>query len=495
MFTCVPDKGQYYYWEDNPPEVNAGFIEDGSGGGSWNSAAGSWRNLAKDLGTARDNINALIGNIDSSLKTSSGKDAQECLRRAAEWFSEQQDIANNTAKRMETVSSSYSTAKTNMIPVSEITANRARLAKMTLASNLPFGVGAIADVITKNSRAEAEKQYQEYRLHNAQVMTVYSEGLKSSVEDSENKTGEKIKIVSDNLSPDRVTGVNVSGGPSMNNGYVGPASGGGGGAYASGWSGGGVSFAPRTGSFGGFAGGGSQFRSPFNSPDFGSSEFNLDDYLPPSTYSDVSFDHYEGPQYDSSRLTTGTSSLSSPYTGTSTSYSPQSYTGNYTSPSYTSSNFSTGLSSATPVMSAASGTYSGPRIGLPGGMSGIGRFASAGTMNPMAFGGSGLGGSPAASTGGLGMLAARGVATPASGFGGVQTTPASATAARPPMGMVPAAGAGGRGRGNSQSQNSEAADIRDASTNIYAGISAFGTRRVAEDLEVEEKETTARPAY
>lgn len=143
---------------------------------------------------------------------------------------------------------------------------------------------------------------------------------------------------------------------------------------------------------------------------------------------------------------------------------------------------STGLSNSSPARS--------PFIGLPGGISGVSRFAGAGSMNPGAFRGTGVGGSANALTGGLGMGPATTTANPSTGFGGVQTTPASQTTARPMMPGMMNPMTGSTSSGGKKGKQDNGSGIQSSDTNILADINSFGTQRVEEENEAESSQVS-----
>ena len=510
-----------------PAKVNAGFIENGNGSTSWNDASGKWSGVIDKLNGQLDEINYLSREASTVMDAETGKATMTKLSELKSEIDGLKSSAQSMKDGSEKVAGAYDSAKDSIYTIAEI--ERVEN-KMQTLSNLTGITGAVRKFFAKESEAELGAQFVEMTRHNGEVLDSYATAISEAFPESLGQSGETGHGGGiDGISGSAYTHVSSAGGSGAGVGYSGAggysATSASGASYGAGPSGGGM-FGRTSARYG--AG---QRRSA-NIP--GVSEDDLIDinkYLsqfsnqnmastgmtPRGTgfaLGDFNGNHAAVPKekYGSSDFGTGLSfynptpsfggfdggfnrSTFTPFTSASSFDKPGSgissaglgAAGGIASmngsskPSYASDSRMAG----TRLSNASART---PFIGLPGGLSGMSRFAGAGSMNPGAFRGTGVRGAVNGLTGGLGMGSASATANPGTGFGGVQTTSAAQTPARPMMpGMVPpmsGAGAGGKKNGQSSKQSIQSSD-----TNIFADIHAFGAQRSEEQSGAEGAES------
>ena len=483
-----------------PARINAGFIENGLGSSSWTSAASNWSRVKSDLESQLSELNHLSRQAQDVMDANTGKATQEKLTELRTEIVALKSAADQMEQGSQEVAAAYDTAKNSIHTIAEIDEVQG---KFDTLNGLSGPVGAVRKFFARQSEAELAQELMQMTIDNGQTLSQYATTLSKAFPASlgVGETAHSGGI--DGIARGSYTGVSSpSGGSSGGGGYAG-------GGYASSFGAGaysshtpsrfgrrrhtripGVSEADLIDI--------NKYLSQFTSPSTGTggptrgTGFELSDYA--RNFSSP-YEKY------SSDLNTGLSFYkpSPSYGGFDGGFNRSTYAPFSPSSSFapSGSGSGSGLSGFAP---GGSGTFSSdsrvagtrlsnasaraPHIGLPGGLGGVSRFAGAGSMNPGAFRGTGVRGTNAL-TGGLGMGAATSTASPSTGFGGVQTTPASQTAARPMMpGMMsPMAGAAGSaGKGNKQGSRE---GIQSNDTNILADINAFGAQRVEEAEEAE----------
>lgn len=493
-----------------PAEVNARFIENGAGPLSWTSAAIGWSSVKANLESQLSELSHLTRRTQDVMDSSSGEATQNKLTELRTEIVALKSVADQMEKGSQEVASAYEAAKNSIHTVDEIEAVKQK--KATL-ENLSGPIGAVRKFFAKQSEAELSAELGKMAEDNGKALQQYSTALSKAFPASFGITETAHSGGLDGITRGSHTGVS-----SPSGGYSGGGGGYTGAGYASSFGAG--AYSSRTPSR--FNRGQrpripgvseadlidiNKYLSQFASPSTGTVGSTRGTGFELSDYARNSPNPYE--KY-SSNPNTGLSFYkpSPSYGGFDGGFNRSTYAPFSPSPSFGSSGSGLG-SSLGGFAPGGSGTFSSdsrmagtrlsnasartPHIGLPGGLGGVSRFAGAGSMNPGAFRGTGVGGANAL-TGGLGMGAATSTASPATGFGGVQTTPASQTAARPMMpGMMsPMAGAGASaGKGNRQGNRE---GIQSNDTNILADINAFGTQRV-EDVEESESAQTGNSAF
>lgn len=501
-----------------PAKVNAGFIEDGQGSSSWNVAAEEWGRVKADLDSQMSELNYLSRQAQNVMDADTGQATNAKLTELKSEIVSLKGSADQMESGSREVAAAYDTARQNIKTIAEIDEVEK---KLNTLSNLSGPIGAIRKFFAKNSEADLSQELVEMNLHNGRVLNEYATTLSKAFPTSLGMAEEKPSKGIDSISRGGYTGVSSPGGSVGGSGGAGGGGGYYGGGGYSGSYGGGGAFGRTPSRFGsrkrpdipGVSEADlidiNKYLSQFTSPSTGTGSytrgtgFELGDYS--RNFSGVSpYEKY------SSDLNTGLSfyktspsfggfdggfnrSTYAPFTPSTSNFGSSNFS-NYGAGgagiSSTIGSYSAGGNKAFSSDSRVAGTGLSnasartPFVGLPGGVSGISRFAGAGSMNPGAFRGTGVAGSANALTGGLGMGAATATASPATGFGGVQTTPASQTSARPMMpGMMSPMSGAGAGGSKKDKQNREG--IQSSDTNILADINAFGAQRVEDSEELE----------
>lgn len=508
-----------------PAKITAGFIEDGEGSGSWDAAASDWQTALSRLESLMGDASNISGDIGDVAQSQTGESAAQKLSEIQSKISALKSEASAMQQGSSEVAAAYNTAEGAIYTRAEIEEAERKLQEL---QELTGPIGAIRKFFAKNSESDLSSQLLEMQMHNGKVLSQYGSTLSSALPTELSAAESGRSSGANTAATGGYTGVgSVPGGGGGGGGYAG---GGGGGGYAGGGFAGGA-FGGR--STGGFRSGRRKLPRPFGvsekdlidiekyisqfatpvSPDGSAARgegFSLGNFskngltdLPSSLGGKHSSDFKTGLSYytPSPDLNGGGFNRShySPYVS---SFDPsgsgaKSSLGSYGSgagsaalgagatsgsrPTYGSDSrmASTGLSSRSSGL---------PSFGLPGGVSGMSRFAGAGSMNPGAFRGTGIGGSANSLTGGLGMGAATATANPGTGFGGVQTTSAANTPGRPMMpGMMGPMGAAGAGGGAKRDAKQSGAGIQSSDTNILADIHAFGAQRTHEDVSAEQE--------
>ena len=498
--TC--SAGGNFLHED--PIVNAHYIEDGEGRGSWDDASGKWSSIVDQLQEQKSTLSALQARLMPHMQSETGAEYFAKVNEFSQQLDKQIEEAQKYQKAADSVGEAYSTAEGNIVPsevIRELQAKQQAAAALDAAGG---PVGAVKRAIRKvtggKSAEEMEAELQQIRIQNGTTLDTYASSISDAAESAQGGGEHKQSARSGGGSGAGAgsgSGVAGGGGAAGGAGAVGGGAAGGAGGFAGGGAAGGGSYGTTPYGGGGMSRGGAHPRIGFDkvtaddinledylskydpeagteSPygtgrevDFGSTRYGGSDYSP-SEYTPSEYDPgtYGGSDYESSDY-----EYSSPDLDTTTSnYTPSDYSsgrGGYGS--------TPGLTSHSPE--ARTGlSFSTPNGSLTPTGSGISRFTGAGSLNPGGFRGAGTMGTPGAMTGGLGMMGNSASATPAAAFGGVQPTSAAATASRPPMGMMPMGG--GRGGSSSKKQGSQdGSDIRDENNNVLDGINAVGTRR------------------
>lgn len=508
--TC--SAGGNFLHED--PIVNAHYIEDGEGRGSWDDASGKWNSIVDQLQEQKSTLSALQARLMPHMQSETGAEYFSKVNEFSQQLDKQIEEAQKYQKAAESVGEAYSTAEGNIVPsevIRELQAKQQAAAALDAAGG---PVGAVKRAIRKvtggKSAEEMEAELQQIRIQNGTTLDTYASSISDAAEstqgDGENKQSARS---GGGAGAGSGSGSGAAGGGATGGaGAIGGGGAGAGGSYAGGASGGGsYGTAPYSGGMS--RGGGTHPRIGFDKVT--ADDINLEDYLskydpeagtesPYGTGREVDFGstRYGGSDYSPSEYTPSEYDPGN-YGGSDYEYSSpdlDTTTSNYTPSDYSSSRggygSTPGLTSHSPE--ARTGlSFSTPNGSLTPTGSGISRFTGAGSLNPGGFRGAGTMGTPGAMTGGLGMMGNSASATPAAAFGGVQPTSSAATASRPPMGMMPM-GAGRGGSGGKKQGSQDGADIRDENNNVLDGINAVGTRR-AEPAVKDQEASQQQPQF
>ena len=493
--TC--SAGGNFLHED--PIVNAHYIEDGEGRGSWDDASGKWNSIVDQLQEQKSTLSALQARLMPHMKSETGAEYFSKVNEFSQQLDKQIEEAQKYQKAAESVGEAYSTAEGNIVPsevIRELQAKQQAAAALDAAGG---PVGAVKRAIRKvtggKSAEELEAELHQIRIQNGTTLDTYASSISDAAESTQGSGEHKQSARSGGGSGAGAgSGSGAAGGGATGGAGAigGGAAGGAGGGFAGGGAAGGGSYGTAPYSGGMSRGGGTHPRIGFDKVT--ADDINLEDYLskydpeagtesPYGTGREVDFGstRYGGSDYSPSEYTPSEYDPGT-YGGSDYEYSSpdlDTTTSNYTPSDYSSGRggygSTAGLTSHSPE--ARTGlSFSTPNGSLAPTGSGISRFTGAGSLNPGGFRGAGTMGTPGAMTGGLGMMGNSASATPAAAFGGVQPTSAAATASRPPMGMMPMGG--GRGGSSSKKQGSQdGSDIRDENNNVLDGINAVGTRR------------------
>lgn len=451
--------GQTEPWQSYPPEVNAGRIM-GPGPATWDAVATGWDEVAK---VAQEQLIALGLQgvmLATNWKGSSGMQALGNLIPYGQWLMEMGENAKKNAEKARQVVQSYNSTTSSMVPVPQVSTNRAQAAKAQaeiaagagLALLNPFAAMRVQQA--QMELAQLESQYASYWQQNAAAMQKYDSELAQATKPLPVKDPPKL----------------ASGGASPT----------------------------HNGSF-------SRYSAGSYSPTY--SGYKAGEY----TAKNYAATDYTRPEYVARE-----SAAFTPYTYSSTRADMPTYTAKYGQTSVPSthtigSSYATGAQAGTGrnfggINVAGTNGYASSRATPPGSVASTARnsagalsrsfgsgnslgnfraLSSAGGLNPNFRGSvspSGL------STGGLGLPKAGGTAGSTGAFGGVR--PGAAAVSGKPlgsgMGMFPP-GAHAAGSRKQNESSSSAADIRDEDSNVLAGISVV-------QLDYDDVEETVSPA-
>jgi PPE-repeat protein len=148
-----------------PPEINSALMFSGAGSGPLLEASTAWNGLAADLESTATQYQTLVTNLVTGawLGPSSARMAAATAPYIA-WLQGTAATAAQTGAQAQVAATAYQSAYTGMVPLPEITANRALLAELVANNFLGQNTGAIATT---------EANYLDMWIQDALVMDTY----------------------------------------------------------------------------------------------------------------------------------------------------------------------------------------------------------------------------------------------------------------------------------------------------------------------------------
>jgi PPE-repeat protein len=155
-----------------PPEISSALMATGAGSGPLLDAAAAWDSLSADLESTATQYQTLVTNLTTGpwLGSSAARMAAATAPYIA-WLQGTAATAAQTGAQARLAAAAYQTAYASMVPLPEITANRALLAQLVANNFLGQNTGAIATT---------EANYLDMWIQDALAMDTYHANSKAA---------------------------------------------------------------------------------------------------------------------------------------------------------------------------------------------------------------------------------------------------------------------------------------------------------------------------
>ena len=275
--TC--SAGGNFLHED--PIVNAHYIEDGEGRGSWDDASGKWNSIVDQLQEQKSTLSALQARLMPHMKSETGAEYFSKVNEFSQQLDKQIEEAQKYQKAAESVGEAYSTAEGNIVPsevIRELQAKQQAAAALDAAGG---PVGAVKRAIRKvtggKSAEEMEAELQQIRIQNGTTLDTYASSISDAAESTQGSGEHKQSARSGGGSGAGAGSGSGAAGGGATGGAGAIGGGGAGGGFAGGGAAGGGSYGTAPYSGGMSRGGGTHPRIGFDKVT--ADDINLEDYL------------------------------------------------------------------------------------------------------------------------------------------------------------------------------------------------------------------------
>ena len=154
-----------------PPEITSALIHAGPGAGSMIDASGAWQRL----GTELENSVPIYASVLSSLIQSWHGPSSMAMVQAVEpyltWLRTTAQQCQQIASSAQAAAAAFSSALSAVVPPSQVSANRTRLAQLLATNQFGKNLAAIG---------ETEAQYEGMWANNSAAMNRYAGSLGTS---------------------------------------------------------------------------------------------------------------------------------------------------------------------------------------------------------------------------------------------------------------------------------------------------------------------------
>jgi PPE-repeat protein len=147
-----------------PPEVTSALIHTGPGAESLIEASGAWQQLGANLEDSAENYGATLSSLVGTWRGASSTAMVQAVEPYLNWLRTTVQQVQQTAASAQAAASAVNSVRAAVVPVGQVSANRALLAQLLATNGFGRNLPAIA---------ETEAEYQSMWANNSAAMTRY----------------------------------------------------------------------------------------------------------------------------------------------------------------------------------------------------------------------------------------------------------------------------------------------------------------------------------
>src|SRR5271157_3622814 len=147
-----------------PPEVTSALIHTGPGAESLIEASEAWQQLGANLEDSAENYGATLSSLVGTWRGASSKAMVQAVEPYLNWLRTTAQQVQQTAASAQAAASAVNSVRAAVVPVGQVSANRALLAQLLATNGFGRNLPAIA---------ETEAEYQSMWANNSAAMTRY----------------------------------------------------------------------------------------------------------------------------------------------------------------------------------------------------------------------------------------------------------------------------------------------------------------------------------
>ena len=147
-----------------PPEVTSALIHTGPGAESLIEASEAWQQLGANLEDSAENYGATLSSLVGTWRGASSTAMVQAVEPYLNWLRTTAQQVQQTAASAQAAASAVNSVRAAVVPVGQVSANRALLAQLLATNGFGRNLPAIA---------ETEAEYQSMWANNSAAMTRY----------------------------------------------------------------------------------------------------------------------------------------------------------------------------------------------------------------------------------------------------------------------------------------------------------------------------------
>jgi PPE-repeat protein len=147
-----------------PPEVTSALIHTGPGAESLIEASEAWQQLGANLEDSAENYGATLSSLVGTWRGASATAMVQAVEPYVNWLRTTAQQVQQTAASAQAAASAVNSVRAAVVPVGQVSANRAMLAQLLATNEFGRNLPAIA---------ETEAEYQSMWANNSAAMTRY----------------------------------------------------------------------------------------------------------------------------------------------------------------------------------------------------------------------------------------------------------------------------------------------------------------------------------
>ena len=147
-----------------PPEVTSALIHTGPGAESLIEASEAWQQLGANLEDSAENYGATLSSLVGTWRGASSTAMVQAVEPYVNWLRTTAQQVQQTAASAQAAASAVNSVRAAVVPVGQVSANRALLAQLLATNGFGRNLPAIA---------ETEAEYQSMWANNSAAMTRY----------------------------------------------------------------------------------------------------------------------------------------------------------------------------------------------------------------------------------------------------------------------------------------------------------------------------------
>jgi PPE-repeat protein len=147
-----------------PPEVTSALIHTGPGAESLIEASGAWQQLGANLEDSAENYGATLSSLVGAWHGASSTAMVQAVEPYLDWLRTTAQQVQQTAASAQAAATAFNSVRAAVVPVAQVSANRARLVQLLATNGFGRNLPAIA---------ETEAEYQSMWANNSAAMSRY----------------------------------------------------------------------------------------------------------------------------------------------------------------------------------------------------------------------------------------------------------------------------------------------------------------------------------